>query len=52
MRTGFYECNDHSIKNRKKAKDEMPFACKIVAVVGGYMGFESWDDYEIWNNQK
>ena len=30
----------------------MPWASKVVAVVGGYLGFESWDDYEIWKNQK
>lgn len=52
MRQGFYECNEHNRKNRKKAIEEMPYASKVVAVVGGYMGFESWGDYEIWNNQK
>ena len=52
MRQGFYECAEHNHKNRKKAIDEMPYASKVVAVVGGYMGFESWDDYEIWKNQK
>ena len=52
MRQGFYECNEHNRKNRKKAIEEMPYASKVVAVVGGYMGFESWDDYAIWNNQK
>lgn len=52
MRQGFYECIEHNRKNRKKAIEEMPYASKIVAVVGGYLGFESWDDYEIWRNQK
>ena len=52
MRTGFYECYEHNRKNRKKAIEEMPYASKIIAVVGGYLGFESWDDYEIWKNQK
>ena len=52
MRKGFYECSEHNRKNRKKAIEEMPYASKVVAVVGGYMGFESWTDYEIWNNQK
>ena len=52
MRQGFYECIEHNRKNRKKAIDEMPYASKVVAVVGGYIGFESWDDYEIWKNQK
>lgn len=48
MRQGFYECIEHNHKNRKKAIEEMPYASKVVAVVGGYMGFESWDDYKIW----
>ena len=52
MRQGFYECSEHNRKNRKKAIEEMPYASKVVAVVGGYMGFESWDDYYVWNNQK
>lgn len=30
----------------------MPWASKVVAVVGGYTGFESLDDYELWRNQK
>lgn len=52
MRQGFFECIEHNRKNRKKAIEEMPYASKIIAVVGGYLGFESWDDYEIWRNQK
>lgn len=52
MRIGFYECNEHNPKNRKKAIEEMPHATIIKPVVGGYMGFESWDDYAVWNNQK
>lgn len=52
MKKGFYECDEHNRKNRKKAIEEMPYASKIVAVVGGYLGFESWTDYEIWKNQK
>ena len=52
MRKGFYECNKHNPKNRKKAIEEMPYASILVDVIGGYMGFESWDDYEIWKNQK
>lgn len=52
MRTSFYECSEHNSKNRKRAIDEMPYASKIVAVCGGYMGFESLTDYEIWKNQK
>lgn len=52
MRTSFYECYEHNRKNRKKAINEMPNASKIIAVCGGYLGFESWTDYEIWKNQK
>lgn len=52
MRQGFYECEEHNHRNRMKAIDEMPYASKVVAVDDGYMGFESWDDYEIWKNQK
>lgn len=52
MRIGFYECDGHNRKNRKKAIEEMPYASIIKQVVDGYMGFESWDDYEIWKNQK
>lgn len=39
-------------KEQKKGNREMPFASKVIAVVGGYMGFESWDDYYMWKNQK
>lgn len=52
MRQGFFECIEHNRKNRAKAIEEMPYASKVVAVVGGYIGFESWYDYEIWKNQK
>ena len=31
-----------------EAENAMPWACKIIEVEGGYMGFESIDDYEIW----
>ena len=30
----------------------MSYASKVVAVVGGYRGFESWDDYHMWKSQK
>lgn len=52
MGTGFFECKKHNRFWRSKAKKAMPWACKIVAVCGGYTGFESWTDYEIWKNQK
>lgn len=47
MRTMFYEC-----KYRYQAVKAMPWASVIVHVCGGYMGFESWDDYNIWKNEK
>ena len=37
---------------RKTAVKRMPWAAKIVKVEGGYKGFESWQDYETWRNQK
>ena len=52
MRQGFFECDEHNRKNRKKAIEAMPYTCKVAACVGGYIGFESWDDYAIWKNQK
>lgn len=52
MRQGFFECEKHNIYWRRKATDAMPYASKIVPVVGGYIGFESWNDYELWKNQK
>ena len=47
MRTMFYEC-----KYRYQAVKAMPWASVIVHVCGGYMGFESWDDYNIWKNER
>ena len=37
---------------RARAVDEMSGMCKVVKVCGGYIGFETWDDYQIWKNQK
>lgn len=51
-RMQFYRCEGHNSKNRKKAMEELSWASKIVPVVGGYIGFETWDDYYIWKNQK
>ena len=51
-RMQFYRCEGHNSKNRKKAMEELSWASKIVPVVAGYIGFESWDDYYIWKNQK
>ena len=39
-------------EKRYEAVKAMPLAAKIVKVCGGYMGFESMTDFEIWKNQK
>lgn len=39
-------------KNRKQVDKLCPWASKIVKVDGGWMAFESWDDYRTWKNQK
>jgi len=36
----------------EQAIEAMPWASVIVAVEGGYMGFESLADYQTWENQK
>lgn len=51
MRQGFYECSVHSSVNRSLAFKFMPFAFIVVDVVGGYLGFESVDDYTTWLNE-
>jgi hypothetical protein len=38
--------------SRREAQNAMPWAIKIAKVDGGYMGFESIDDYITWKNQK
>lgn len=40
------------VESRKEAKNEAPWASKIAKVVGGYMAFESVEDYKVWKNQK
>lgn len=48
MRNEFLETD-----NRAKAKRLASFEpAKLVKVVGGYMAFESWDDWGIWASQK
>jgi hypothetical protein len=47
MKKEFIEC-----KSRSTAKRRAPWACKIVKVEGGFMAFESWEDFEVWHNQK
>ena len=39
-------------RNRKEAIEKYGEGAKLVAVYGGWIQFESYDDYEIWNNQK
>lgn len=47
MRQEMIEC-----KTRETAKRRAPWAAKIVKVEGGYMAFESVNDYETWKRQK
>lgn len=47
MRTEFVECG-----TRKQAQVACPWAAKIVKVEGGYMCFESVDDYNTWLRQR
>jgi len=39
-------------EKRNVAVKAAPWACKIVKVEGGYMAFESWEDFKVWKNQK
>lgn len=47
MRTKFIECADYRTAYRRA-----PWACKVAKCVGGFMAFESWDDYNLWKSQK
>ena len=47
MRQEFVEA-----KNRKEATHKAPWAAKVIKVEGGYMAFESANDYETWKRQK
>jgi hypothetical protein len=47
MRKEFVEC-----KSRSTAKRRCPWAAKIAKVSGGYLCFESVEDYRIWKQQK
>lgn len=38
--------------SRKDAWEYCPWAAKIVKVYGGFMCFESHEDYKVWKNQK
>jgi len=39
-------------ENEEVAKKEAAWACMIAEVVGGYMAFETYDDYKTWKDQK
>jgi len=39
-------------KTRREAERKAPDAAKIVKVTGGYMAFDTHDDYETWRKQK
>lgn len=47
MRQQFIEC-----VSRNTAKRRCPWAAKIVRVDGGWLAFESVDDWRTWRNQK
>lgn len=38
--------------SRAKAIKLMPWAEYLLKVVDGYRGFESFDDYRVWMNQR
>jgi len=39
-------------KNRKDAKNQMPEMAKIVKVCGGYAGFVTLTEYQVWRKAK
>ncbi|MCK9597881.1 MAG: hypothetical protein M0R06_02500 [Sphaerochaeta sp.] len=47
MRKSFFDC-----ATLAEAKKLAPWAAKIVRVDGGFLAFESPDDYRVWKNQK
>jgi hypothetical protein len=47
MKRLFIEC-----KSRATAKRRAPWATKIMRVEGGFIAFESFDDYRTAKNQK
>lgn len=40
------------VKSAAAARKAAPWAAKVVKVTGGYVAFESVDDYERWRNQR
>ncbi len=47
MRTLFIQC-----ASRNTAKRRAPWACHIAKVCGGFMAFESSEDFATWRGQK
>ena len=39
-------------ENRKTASNLAPWAVGIIKVAGGYLAFQSVEDYRTWKNQK
>jgi hypothetical protein len=39
-------------ETQAQAEDQAPWAAVIIAAEGGFMAFESQDDYAVWQNQK
>lgn len=37
---------------RKQVEKEEPSAVKIKKVTGGWEVFDTWNDWEVWKNQK
>ena len=56
MRKQFIETIDRFRPAQKMTRTMVqklaPWAAKIIKVDGGYMAFESLDDYKTWKNQK
>ena len=40
------------VETRYRARKECPWASVITRVIGGYICFESKQDYKIWKKQK
>lgn len=47
MRTEFVEC-----RSRSTAKRRCPWSAVIAKVEGGFMAFESVEDYKTWRTQR
>ena len=47
MRREFVQC-----KSLKTAKRRAPWACEYAKVFGGWIAFESVEDYRVWLNQR